>query len=140
MKINQKQALYEKIMRNVSKEVKRALNESLDDDFRDQLISRINKLRSIYISLADFYDVGGTDEIVPEIGYVLDTYGDYVENVLYYIYDQKHINKDIEFTLEDIERELKKEEFNNGTEYRTILSALDKIYSIVKNWDDKFRG
>lgn len=32
MRRNNKKALYEKIMRNVSKEVKRSLNESNDDD------------------------------------------------------------------------------------------------------------
>lgn len=139
MKRNNK-ALYEKIMHNVSRIVKQTLNESFDRDFDDELISRINKLRSLYLSLSDFYDVGNTDEIVPEIGYILDTYGDYVENVLYCIYNQANIYKDIEFTLEEIYKILKDEEFNNGTEYRTILDALDEIYSIVKNWDNKFRG
>lgn len=140
MQMNNRQ-LYEKIMRNVSKVLKNALNESFDSDFDEELNSYINKLRALPLSLADFYDVGGTDEIDPEIAEVLDRYGDYIENIIFCIYDEKHMWKDsnYNFTLEEIHKILKDEEFANGTEYGTVLTALDEIYNIVKNWDHKFR-
>ena len=43
------------------------------------------------------------------------------------------------FTLDEIHKILRDEEFANGTEYGTVLTALDEIYNIVKNWDNKFR-
>ncbi len=140
MQMNNRQ-LYEKIMRNVSKVVKNALNESYDSDFDEKLNSYINKLRALPLSLADFYDVGGTDEIDPEIANVLDKYGNYIEDVLFCIYDEKHMWKDsnYNFTLEEIHKILNDEEFANGTEYGTVLTALNDIYNIVKDWDHKFR-
>ena len=89
MQMNNRQ-LYEKIMRNVSKVVKNALNESFDSDFDEELNSYINKLRALPLSLADFYDVGElTRQIQKQRKFQIDMV--IIQKILYSVYMMRNI-------------------------------------------------
>lgn len=134
MKQNKK-ALYESIMNIIAKEVKKALNESvdaqhphlnesftLDDDLRQILRDfRTN------IDMSRFYKDSFIDgeNYEPRLQRIIDTYDPYVEEVIGFI-----ACPDSSYAEQNIKRIAQDNEWENGTEANMVVDFLYDLY----NW------
>lgn len=126
MTYNEKKSLYESIMRDVAKIVKRHLNESDNENqFEKEIEKMILKLRNT-MTTYDFYEKAYIDgELNYKLIMLIERYDEYDEKVMFIAFNN---NITIEKAARMIKELAEDNYYKNGTEQRFVLDFLDDLF------------